>query len=209
MIDKVFDWIHQIGNLHRIVDLPRTQAINDLKKQLSTTDSIIFSSFVLIFGGPKKLGITMFSLYLKKKFNFQVFISIDLLQFRFEVMSTHFHRECLPPISLNCTNLKLFPMKCLDKWSIVSFSKNIFRLISVSGSFGTEGFGNNTIVIMLFFLVLLSHWTAATFDKWQVKEHKTQQQFKPFKGAWNYWKVKACYSLGMKPFKCLIGVRIV
>lgn len=46
--------------------LPKTQAMNDLKKQLSTTDSIIFSSFVLIFGGPKLFGITIFSRYLKR-----------------------------------------------------------------------------------------------------------------------------------------------
>lgn len=48
--------------------LPNTQAINDLKKQLSTTDSIIFSSFVFIFAGPSILGITIFSLYLKNIF---------------------------------------------------------------------------------------------------------------------------------------------
>lgn len=42
--------------------------------------------------------------------------------------------------------LKLFPTKCLAKWSIVSFSKNIFRVNSFLESFGDAGFGNNTIV---------------------------------------------------------------
>lgn len=46
--------------------IPKTQAMNDLKKQLSITDSINFSSFVLILGGPKLFGITILSLYLQE-----------------------------------------------------------------------------------------------------------------------------------------------
>lgn len=64
--NALFGWNYLFLNL-----LPKTQAMNDLKKQLSTTDSIIFSSFVLIFAGPKLFGITIFSRYLKKKYSKQ------------------------------------------------------------------------------------------------------------------------------------------
>lgn len=47
------------------------------------------------------------------------------------------------------TNLKLLPTKCLAMWSIASFSKKIFRWISLSGSFGGGGFGNSTMIPML------------------------------------------------------------
>lgn len=156
--------------------------MNDLKKQLSTTVSIIFSSLVFIFGGPMKFGITILSLYLKK-------IQFSNT-FSFRVMFFHSNRDCLS-IELNVifwTYLKLFPIKCLAKWSMVSFSKNTFRFTSVVDSFGGGSFGKRTMVILFLFYFII------TFDScfWLTltSKRKTEQQFrKPYKSHWNYWNV--------------------
>lgn len=58
-VDSVIDIL--IG---KIKNLPITQAINDLKKQLSKNDSTIFSSLVLIATGPRFFGMMIFSRYL-------------------------------------------------------------------------------------------------------------------------------------------------
>lgn len=164
-----------------------------MKKQLSTADSIIFSSFDRIFGGPKWFGITIFSLNLKYTKLHEI---ICLEYSRWGYVLSQYKRK-FHFFDWIFTNLKLFPTKCLAMWSIASFSKNIFRWTSLFGSFGGGGFGNSTMIS----LNIYSQWQ----HFWQIALEMSTFE-KPFTVTGMNGKMMRNISEAMEPIKCILKI---